>query len=151
MAVVTVNGVEEVRQLKGEIGKTEWREITQERVTTFADATDDHQWIHIDEEKAAAGPFGSTIAHGFLLLSLVPSFMEEILDAQGFSMAVNYGLDKVRFTSPVPTGSKIRGVLVVNEVRDIKGGVQVIWDVTIETTGSQKPAAIATMLGNFYA
>jgi acyl dehydratase len=151
MALVTVDGVEEVRQLKGEIGKTGWREITQERVTAFADATDDHQWIHIDDARATAGPFGSTIAHGFLLLSLIPSFVEEILDAQGFSMAVNYGLDRVRFTSPVPTGSKIRGVLVVNEVRDIKGGVQVVWDVTIEMSGSQKPAAIVTMLGNFYA
>jgi len=151
MSVVTVNGVEEVRQLSGEVGKSAWREVSQQRVNDFADVTDDHQWIHIDQERAAAGPFGSTIAHGFLLLSFLPSFMEEILDAQGFSMTVNYGLDKVRFTSPVPTGSRIRGVLVAKEVRDIKGGVQLVWDVTIEREGSDRPAAVATMLGNFYA
>ena len=150
MPVVTVNSVEEVRRLSGEVGKTAWREISQERVGAFADATDDHQWIHLDQEKAASGPFGGTIAHGFLLLSLVPSFLQEIVDAAGFSMVVNYGLDKVRFTSPVPTGSRVRGVLAVNEIRDVQGGVQVVWDVTIEREGAEKPAAIAKMLGNFY-
>lgn len=150
MPVVTVNSVEEVRRLSGEVGKTAWREISQERVGAFADATDDHQWIHLDQDKAASGPFGATIAHGFLLLSLVPSFMQEIVDAPGFSMVVNYGLDKVRFTSPVPTGSRVRGVLAVNEIRDVQGGIQVVWDVTIEREGAEKPAAIAKMLGNFY-
>lgn len=150
MPVVTVNSVEEVRRLSGEVGKTAWREISQERVGAFADATDDHQWIHLDQDKAASGPFGATIAHGFLLLSLVPSFMQEIVDAPGFSMVVNYGLDKVRFTSPVPTGSRVRGVLAVNEIRDVQGGVQVVWDVTIEREGAEKPAVIAKMLGNFY-
>lgn len=150
MPVVTVNSVEEVSRLSGEVGKTAWREISQERVGAFADATDDHQWIHLDQDKAASGPFGATIAHGFLLLSLVPSFMQEIVDAPGFSMVVNYGLDKVRFTSPVPTGSRVRGVLAVNEIRDVQGGVQVVWDVTIEREGAEKPAVIAKMLGNFY-
>lgn len=151
MPIVTLNNIEEVRELSGEVGNTEWRVITQDRVSAFADATDDHQWIHLDEVRAAAGPFGSTIAHGFLLLSLVPSFLEELVDAGGFSMVVNYGLDKVRFTAPVPTGSRVRGVLAVKEVRDVAGGVQVVWDVTVEREGSEKPAMVATMLGNFYS
>ena len=132
-----------------EIGVGEWVTITQEQVDMFAEATLDHQWIHVDPDKAAQGPFGTTIAHGFLTLSLV-SEIAPSLDVPGVQMAINYGLDRVRFISPVPVGSRIRARSVLDEVHEVPGGVQVKSEVTIELEGGEKPACVAETLSRFY-
>ena len=134
-----------------ELGFTEWREVTQERVNTFADAADDHQWIHVDPERAAEGPFGAPIAHGFLTLSLIIPLQTELFDVDGVTTKVNYGLDKVRFVSPVKVGDRIRLTAVIAEVIEVPGGVQVVIDETIEIEGGSKPALIARSLQRFYA
>jgi len=127
-----------------ELGVSEWFEITQERIDAFADATEDHQWIHVDRELAAAGPFGRPIAHGFLTLSLLPVLSGQIpLPVGQPKMGINYGLDKVRFITPVPTGSKVRARVVLSEVIEIPKGVQVKRTVTVELEGSEKPACVA--------
>lgn len=149
---ITVNGLDELRKLAGtDLGASEWLEITQERVNTFADATGDHQWIHVDPEKAAAGPFGAPIAHGYLTLSLFIPLYTELLDVQGVTTKVNYGLNKVRFPAPVTVGSRIRLVARLAEVEDIKGGVQIVVDGTIEIEGGAKPAAALQSVVRFYA
>src|SRR5437868_9076949 len=118
----TINGIEELKALVGEeLGTSDWLEITQERVNTFADATGDHQWIHVDPERAKDGPFGGTIAHGYLTTSLGPVLLPQVVVVSGFSMALNYGLNKVRFPSPVPVGSKLRLGAELLEVEDVKG------------------------------
>ena len=134
-----------------ELGPTEWREVTQEQVNTFADATDDHQWIHTDPERAKDGPFGAPIAHGFLTLSLLIPMWESLLDVEGVTTKVNYGLDKVRFVSPVKVGAKIRMSAVVAEVEEVRGGYQMVIDTTIETEGGERPAVVARSLQRFYA
>ena len=134
-----------------ELGFTEWREVTQERVNTFADAADDHQWIHVDPERAAEGPFGAPIAHGFLTLSLIIPLQTELFDVDGVTTKVNYGLDKVRFVSPVKVSDRIRLTAVIAEVIEVPGGVQVVIDETIEIEGGSKPALIARSLQRFYA
>ena len=134
-----------------EIGVSDWMEITQERVDAFADSTDDHQWIHVDPAKAAAGPFGGTIAHGFLTLSLAVTFWTELLEVEGVTTKVNYGLDKVRFVSPVKVGARVRMNAVVAEVTEIAGGYQLTVDQTIEIDGAPKPAVVARGLYRFYA
>jgi acyl dehydratase len=142
-----------LKALEGtEVGVTDWMEITQERVNQFADATDDHQWIHVDPERAAAGPFGGPIAHGFLTLSLVVPLGEQVsLPIDGVKMALNYGLDRVRFTNPVPVGSRIRLRRTVMEVTQAKdGGVQVKNGMTIEVEGQERPAAVAETLARIY-
>ncbi|MBU3995605.1 MAG: MaoC family dehydratase [Actinobacteria bacterium] len=133
------------------LGPTEWREVTQEQVNTFADATDDHQWIHTDPERAKEGPFGAPIAHGFLTLSLLIPMWESLLDVDGVTTKVNYGLDKVRFVSPVKVGAKIRMTAVIAEVEEVRGGVQLAIDATIEIEGGEKPAVVARSLQRFYA
>jgi acyl dehydratase len=142
--MITVNGLDELKALAGkDLGHSSWLEITQERVNLFADATGDHQWIHVDVERAAAGPFGGPIAHGYLTLSLVIPLFGEILKVEGVRMGVNYGLEKVRFPHPVPVGSKIRlGVRVVS-VDDVPGGTQSTFDFTVEIDGVDKPACVA--------
>jgi acyl dehydratase len=126
--------------------------MTQERVNTFADATGDRQWIHVDPERAKQGPFGGPIAHGYLTLSLVIPMFVELLDIQGVKMSVNYGLEKVRFPSPVPVGSKIRLKVGVDSVEDVPGnGVQMTMDFTVEIEGSTKPACAAQVLYRHYA
>lgn len=129
-----------------EVGVSDWLEITQERVNTFADATGDHQWIHVDEEKAAGGPFGRTIAHGYLTLSLLAPFMQETYEVKERKMGVNYGLNKVRFPSPVPVGSRIRARNTLKAVEDVAGGIQATFVVTVELEGSEKPACVAEAL-----
>ena len=152
MAVNTVNGLDEVKALAGrDLGKSSWLEITQERVNLFADATDDHQWIHVDPERATAGPFGAPIAHGYLTLSLVIPLFSDLLQITGLSMSVNYGLDKLRFPSPVKVGSKIRLGGVVDKVDDVPGGVQMYVDLTIEVAGQAKPALVARGVYRHYA
>ncbi|MFJ8934105.1 MaoC family dehydratase [Streptomyces sp. NPDC102365] len=148
---ITVNGVDELRKLVGgDLGTSEWIEVTQERVNTFAEATGDHQWIHVDVEKAARGPFGAPIAHGYLTLSLFIPLFTGLLDVQGVTTKVNYGLNKVRFPSPVKVGSRIRLVAKLAEVLDVPGGVQVVVDGTIEIEGVEKPAAVLQSLSRFY-
>ena len=133
---ITVNGLDELKKLAGsDLGTSEWIEITQERINTFADATGDHQWIHVDPEKAAAGPFGAPIAHGYLTLSLFIPLFTELLDVQGVTTKVNYGLNKVRFPSPVKVGSRIRLVAKLADVEEVPGGVQITVDGTIEIEG----------------
>jgi acyl dehydratase len=141
----TAQGLEELKALAGkDLGHTDWLQIDQGRVNTFADATDDHQWIHVDAERAASGPFGGTIAHGYLTLALLIPLMTELLEVSGVRMSINYGLDKVRFPAPVPVGAKIRLNGKVADVEDVKGdGVQITIDFTVEIEGSAKPACVA--------
>lgn len=134
-----------------DLGYSDWFDVTQERINTFADATDDHQWIHVDPERAKDGPFGAPIAHGFLTLSLFIPLWVDLLDVQGASTKVNYGLDKVRFVSPVPAGSRIRLTATVAEVAEAGGGIQMVVDATIEIEGGTKPAVVARSLQRFYA
>ena len=149
---IKVNGIDELKKLAGsDLGTSEWIEVTQERINTFADATGDHQWIHVDPEKAAEGPFGAPIAHGYLTLSLFIPLFTELLDVQGVTTKVNYGLNKVRFPSPVKVGSKIRLVGRLADVEEVAGGVQVTVDGTIEIEGAPKPAAVLQSLSRFYA
>jgi acyl dehydratase len=149
--VTSVVGVEELRALTGQhVGYSSWHEITQERVNTFADATGDQQWIHVDVERARSGPFGGTIAHGYLTLSMTTTFMPEILETKGFALGVNYGCEKVRFPSPVPVGSKLRCGAVVDAVVDVPGGVQTTLTLTFEVQGQTKPACVATIVVRRY-
>jgi acyl dehydratase len=148
----TVASVAELNELTGKhLGYSAWREITQEQINTFADATDDHQWIHVDPERAATGPFGTPIAHGFLTLSLLVPMWSEILHYDGVRLGINYGLNKVRFTSPVPVGSKIRaGATLVSVETAADGSLQVVVDFVIEREGADKPCCIAQGLYRFY-
>ncbi|SLF13060.1 enoyl-CoA hydratase [Mycobacteroides abscessus subsp. bolletii] len=125
-----------------ELGPTDWKLITQDRVDCFADATDDHQWIHVDPERAATGPFGGTIAHGLLTLSLLPGFMHELYEVQGVKMAINYGLNKVRFIHPVPVGGRLRARSRIEQATRLDSGVQAIFVTTIEIEDAPKPAAV---------
>ncbi|MFI6931464.1 MaoC family dehydratase [Streptomyces sp. NPDC050287] len=148
---ITVNGLDELKKLAGsDLGTSEWIDVTQERIDTFADATGDHQWIHVDPERAKEGPFGAPIAHGYLTLSLFIPLFTELLDVQGVTTKVNYGLNKVRFPSPVKVGSRIRLVGKLAEVEEVKGGVQIVVDGTIEIEGGAKPAAVLQSLSRFY-
>ncbi|MER5718263.1 MaoC family dehydratase [Streptomyces sp. NPDC002132] len=149
---ITVNGLDELKKLAGgDLGTSEWIEVTQERVDTFADATGDHQWIHVDPERAKDGPFGAPIAHGYLTLSLFIPLFTELLDVQGVTTKVNYGLNKVRFPAPVKVGSRIRLAGKLAEVEEVPGGVQITVDGTIEIEGGAKPAAVLQSLSRFYA
>ena len=143
MAQTVLNGIDEVRKAVGNhLGYSDWLEITQDRVNQFAEATGDHQWIHVDVERAKAGPFGAPIAHGYLTMSLSNYFLPQIVDVQGFNMGVNYGVNKVRFPSPVLAGSRIRAGAEIAEVEEVSGGVQAIIRVTVELEGSAKPACV---------
>ncbi|NKE59419.1 MaoC family dehydratase [Lentzea sp. PSKA42] len=148
-----VHGLEELKALGGaDLGHTDWLQIDQGRVNTFADATDDHQWIHVDPERAAAGPFKTTIAHGYLTLALLIPLMGELLDVSGVRMSINYGLEKVRFPAPVPVGAKIRLQGKVASVDEVAGnGVQITVDFTVEIEGSDKPACVARAVYRHYA
>jgi acyl dehydratase len=145
------NGVDELRAAAGShLGVSDWITIDQSQIDTFADATLDHQWIHIDEERAKAGPFGATIAHGFLTLSLLSHLVSQTFRIEGTKMGVNYGLNRVRFTSPVPVGSKVRGNVELVDVTDIEGGIQMTTKVTVEIEGSERPALVAEWLTRRY-
>jgi len=146
------NGLDELRRLAGaDLGASDWLDITQERVDTFADATGDHQWIHVDVERAGRGPFGGTIAHGYLTLALVIPLWTDILRIDGIGMAVNYGLNRLRFPAPVPVGSQVRLHARVTAVEDIRDGVQLTADFTVRIRGTDKPAAVAEALYRYYA
>lgn len=134
-----------------EVAVSDWVTVTQEQVNQFAQATGDHQWIHVDVARATAGPFGAPIAHGFLTLSMVPRFFEESLAIEEVGMSVNYGLNKVRFMAPVPVGSRLRGRLTLVSSHPIdKDGVQMVWDVVVEKEGSAKPVCVAQTVSRRY-
>lgn len=134
-----------------EVAVSDWITVTQEQINQFAEATGDHQWIHVDVERARAGPFGAPIAHGFLTLSLIPRFFETAIEIRGTRMGVNYGLNKVRFTAPVPVGSRLRARLKLLSCDPIEnGGMQMAWQVTIEREGADKPVCIAESLSRRY-
>jgi acyl dehydratase len=149
----TVDGIAGLRELVGShLGHSEWLEVTQERVNTFADATGDHQWIHVDAERAKAeSPFGGPIAHGYLTLSLGPVLMPQILTVSGIRMGVNYGLDKVRFLNPVPVGANLRLGAELTKVDELPGnGAQVYMTFTFEIEGVDKPACVAEIIFRYY-
>ncbi|MFF1733050.1 MaoC family dehydratase [Streptomyces sp. NPDC058247] len=125
------------------VGTGEWLSVDQQRIDRFADATGDHQWIHVDPERAASGPFGATIAHGYLTLSLLPTLVKQVYRTEGVTMAVNYGLNKVRFIKPVRVGSKIRASVDIVSAEPVPGGYQVVSRVTVEIDGAEKPACVA--------
>ncbi|BBY78331.1 MaoC family dehydratase [Mycolicibacterium parafortuitum] len=132
-----------------QLGPTEWMEITQDRVNLFADATDDHQWIHVDPARAADGPFGGTIAHGLLTLSLLPHFTHQLYTVGNIAMAINYGYNKVRFITPVRVGAKLRARAEISEVKELDNAVQATVTTTVEVEGSEKPAAVAESIVRF--
>jgi acyl dehydratase len=134
-----------------DLGTTDWQSITQEQIDQFADATGDHQWIHVDVERAKAGPFGSTIAHGYLTMSLCAPFLGELITVHGISMGINYGIDKARFISPVPAGGRVRARGEVVGAAEVPGGVQAVVRVTIELEGADKPAAVVDTVSRFLA
>jgi acyl dehydratase len=143
----TFDGVTELEQAVGtHLGYSDWHTITQDQINAFADATGDHQWIHVDREKAALGPFGSTIAHGFLTLSMVPRLTEQVYTVVGVEMGVNYGADRLRFPSPVPVGSRIRAGVELTAVTPNALGRQVATRVTVERDGGDKPVCVVEML-----
>jgi acyl dehydratase len=150
--VRTFASLDEFVAAKGEdLGYSEWHEISQEQVNAFADATGDHQWIHVDTERAAAGPFGTTIAHGYLPVSLLPVLMSEIFDVQNLTMGINYGLDRVRFPAPVPVGSKIRAAATLTDVKQTHLGSLAHVRMRIEIQGQSKAACVADTLSLFVA
>jgi acyl dehydratase len=139
--------VDELAAAKGEqLGTGEWREITQEAVQLFADATGDHQWIHLDQERAKAGPFGGTIAHGYMTLSLIPVLAKDIYRVENVTMVVNYGSNKVRFPAPVRVGSRVRGSAELLDITDVPGGKQAVTRFTVEIEGGDKPACVAEIV-----
>jgi acyl dehydratase len=149
--LATIKGTSGLKELAGHhLGYTEWREVTQEQVNQFADATDDHQWIHVDLERASNGPFGGTIAHGYLTMSMAAAFAFELMTVEDTSMGINYGLNRVRFPSPVPVGSKLRAGALLQSVEDIAGGVQATIEMTFEVESGSKPACVAEILFRYY-
>src|SRR4051794_18136285 len=150
MAPLTVEGIDELKELVGKtIGPSDWREVTQEMINTFAELSGDDQWIHVDVERAEReSPFGTTVAHGNLTLSLIDGLRRDLISTSGFALGVNYGWNKVRFPAPVPAGSRVRATAEVLEVEDVGGGWwQVITRFTIEVEGTEKPACVADSVG----
>jgi acyl dehydratase len=145
----TVDSIDELTALVGtHLGYSDYRTVTQEQVNLFADATDDHQWIHVDPQKAAAGPFGQTIAHGYL--SLIPVLLSTVIRVHGVRMGVNYGTNKVRFTSPVLVGSEIRAGATLTSVDPIEGGAQIVLDVVVEMKDATKPSCVAQIVSRYH-
>ena len=151
MATTTIEGIDGLKACVGQhLGYSDYVEITQERVNLFAEATGDHQWIHVDPERAASGPFGTTIAHGYLTLSLLPLFGPQLIAVEGVKMGVNYGSNKVRFPAPVPVGSRLRATAAISAVDDVPGGVQVTVAFTVEREGGDKPVCVAESVSRYY-
>ncbi len=146
-----VLAVGDLRDFVGErVGVSRWVSIDQERINQFADATGDHQWIHVDPDRAAAGPFGTTIAHGYLVLSLAPMLLWDVLEVTGVSQVINYGLEKVRFPTPVPVGARLRMAVDLDALKDLDGGVHATLGLTFELEGAKKPACVAEILFRYY-
>jgi len=149
--MTTLTGMDGLRAAQGtELGVTEWREITQAEVDAFADATGDHQWIHVDPERAARSPLGGTIAHGLFTLSLAPAMTSSLLSLEGFAFALNYGYNRVRFPAPLPVGARLRMRASLAAVDDIPGGAQITIVQTFEVEGSEKPVCVAESLARVY-
>ena len=147
-----VKSIDDLTPLIGtHLGYSDYRTVTQEEVNLFADATSDHQWIHVNPERAKAGPFGGPIAHGYLTLSLIPTLLDGVMKVDGVAMGINYGTNKVRFTSPVPVGSEIRAGATLASVEPVKGGVQVALDVIVEVKDAPKPSCVAQVVFRYYA
>lgn len=150
--MIAVRDLARLRELVGqEVGASDWVTIEQDRINAFADATGDHQWIHVDAERAAAEtPFGSTIAHGFLTLSLISALMRDAVAIGGLRMTINYGLNRVRFVSPVPAGARVRARIALENLTDLDEGAQATWNVTVERDGAEKPCLVAAWLVRYY-
>ena len=147
----TITGLDELKAAQGTtLGPSDWHEVTQDAIDAFADVTGDHQWIHVDVERAKETPFGGTIAHGYYTLSLAPMFTEQILSLEGFAFAVNYGLNKVRFPAPVPVGSRVRMTAELTALEDIPGGAQMTTKLVFEREGGEKPVCVAESLARVY-
>jgi acyl dehydratase len=147
----TITGLAELKDNEGEIlGTSDWHEVTQKEIDTFADVTGDHQWIHVDVERARRTPYGGTIAHGYYTLSLAPRFTQQILRLEGFAFALNYGLNRVRFPAPLPVGEKVRMHAKLANLEDIPGGVQMTLELTFEREGADKPVCVAETLARLY-
>lgn len=153
MAATIIDGLDDLRSRVGtDLGTSDWIEITQERVNTFAHATGDHQWIHVDVERATAeSPFGGPIAHGYLTLALTNLFLPQIVEVRGISSGVNYGVNKVRFPAAVPVSSRVRGQATLASAEDVNGGVQTTMVITVELEGSEKPACVVEALSRWLA
>jgi acyl dehydratase len=152
MAKIVVSGIDWLKERVGtEVASTDWVTVSQERIDAFAAATGDDQWIHVDRERAAReSPYGTTVAHGFLTLSLLPWLMREAIDIPGARMGINYGLNRVRFTGPVPAGSRVRGRFRLAAAEEIEGGMQTLWEVTVEREGDAKPVLVAEWITRRY-
>jgi acyl dehydratase len=149
--MITLSGIDDIKAKVGEeLGVSSWHEVTQQDIDTFADVTGDHQWIHVDVERAKQTPFGGTIAHGYYTLSLVPKFTYELFSVEGFAFGLNYGVNKVRFPAPLPVGSKVRMRATLSSVEDVPGGIQVMTTCTLEREGGDKPVCVAETLARFY-
>ena len=147
----TISGLDELKRAEGEdLGTSDWHEVTQDAIDAFADVSGDHQWIHVDPERAKDTPFGGTIAHGYYTLSLAPMLTDEVLKMDGFAFAVNYGLNKVRFPAPVPVDSKVRMRAKLADLEEIPGGAQMIMELTFERDGGEKPVCVAQTVVRVY-
>ena len=147
----TITGLAELKDAEGQdLGTSDWHEVTQQAIDTFADVTGDHQWIHVDVDRAKQTPFGGTIAHGYYTLSLAPMFMDQIFGLAGFAFAVNYGLNKVRFPAPLPVGGRVRMHAKLAGLEEIPGGAQMIMELTFEREGSEKPVCVAQTVVRVY-
>jgi len=143
--------MDELADLVGsELGVSDWQVVTQDQVNLFADATGDHQWIHVDPERARSGPFGQTIAHGFLTLALLPALLHDLALVDGYRLAVNYGLNRVRFPAPVPVGARIRARAILKVAEAVAGGTQVVLESTVEVEGQDKPGCVAETVTRYY-
>lgn len=150
--MITLNGIDDIKARIGEeLGVSDWHEVTQEAIDRFAEVTGDHQWIHVDPARAAQTPFGGTIAHGYYTLSLAPKFSYELYEVTNVAFALNYGLDKLRFPSPLPVGSRVRMRAAIASADDIPGGIQLATTLTFERDGGDKPVCVATTLTRIYA
>ena len=149
--MLTLNGLDEVKGYEGkELGVSDWHLVTQEKIDRFAEVTGDDQWIHIDPERAKQSPFGGTIAHGYYVLSLAPMFSYELFKVEGFAFGLNYGVNRVRFISPMPVGGKIRMRAKIGSVEDVPGGAQIMTELTFEREGGEKPVCVAETLMRGY-
>ena len=143
--------MDELADLVGsELGVSDWQVVTQDQVNLFADATGDHQWIHVDPERARSGPFGQTIAHGFLTLALLPALLHDLALVDGYRLAVNYGLNRVRFPAPVPVGARIRARAILKAAEAVAGGTQLVLESTVEVEGQDKPGCVAETVTRYY-
>ena len=148
--MIKVNGMDELKAAVGQEAVSDWDEVTQEKIDAFADVTGDHQWIHVDPQRAKDTPFGGTIAHGYYTLSLAPRFTAQVFALEGFAFAINYGLNRVRFPAPLPVGGRVRMAARLAHLEDVAGGAQLTLELTFERDGGEKPVCVAETLVRVY-